>query len=179
MFNEHLERLDFALKRLKNDNLKLKPSKFSFRQGSVSFLGHIISDKEISIDHVKLDRIQDWPQRRNQVKMRSIFWFATYYRKFIKGFVHIAAPLNFLLQQDNAYKWSPDCKAAFEALQKDFSEIVTLAHLDFKTMFTVDTDASDYGIGGDFSQMNEHNREQPVADFSRTFSKFEQIRSDA
>ena len=52
-----------------------------------------------------------------------------------------------------------------------FSEIVTLAHPDFKKTFTVDTDASDYGIGVVFSQKNEQNREQPVAYFSRSLSK--------
>ena len=79
--------------------------------------------------------------------MRSFLGYATYYQKFIKGFAHIAAPLNRILQT-KAYKWSSDCDAAFEALKKAFSEIVTLAPPDFKKKFTVDTDASDYGIGG-------------------------------
>ena len=103
--------------------------------------------------------------------MRSFLGYATYYRKFIKGFAHIAAPLNRLLQKEKAYKWSPDCDAAFETLKTAFSEIVTLADPDFKKAFTVDTDASDYGIGGVLSQKNEQNREQPVAYFSRTLSK--------
>ena len=48
---------------------------------------------------------------------------------------------------------------------------MTLAHPDFKNKFTVDTDASDYSIGGVYSHKNEQNREQPVAYFSRTLSK--------
>ena len=60
-FNEHLKRLNLALKRLRNANLKLKPSKCSFGQRSVTFLGHIISDKGISNDPAKLTRIQEWP----------------------------------------------------------------------------------------------------------------------
>ena len=36
---------------------------------------------------------------------------------------------------------------------------------------TVDTDASDYGIGGVLFQKNEQNSEQPVAYFSSTLSK--------
>ena len=57
--NEHFERLGLALKRLKPANLKLKPSKCSFGQHSVTFLGHIIRDKEISTDFAKLKRIQE------------------------------------------------------------------------------------------------------------------------
>ena len=97
-FNEHLERLELALKRLKNANLILKPSKSSFGQRSVTFLGHIISDKGISTDPAKLKRIQEWPQQRNQKEMQSFHRYATYYQKFIKGVAHIAAPLNRLLQ---------------------------------------------------------------------------------
>ena len=104
-FNEHIERLELALKRLKNANLKLKPSKCSFGQRSVTLLGHIISDKGIRTDLAKLKRIQEWPQPRNQGEMRSFFGYATYYRKFIKGFAHIAARLNRLLQKEEAYKW--------------------------------------------------------------------------
>ena len=107
-FNEHLERLELALKRLKNANLKLKPSKCSFGKRSVTYLGHSISDKGISTDPANLKRIQEWPQPRNQEEMRSFFGYSTYYRKFIKGFAHIAAPLNRLLQNEVAYKWSPD-----------------------------------------------------------------------
>ena len=103
--------------------------------------------------------------------MRSFLGYAKYCQKFIKRFAHIAAPLNRLLQKEEAYKWSPDCDAAFETLKTAFSENLTLAHPDFKTTFTVDTDASDYGIGGVLSQKNEQNREQPVVLFSRTLSK--------
>ena len=103
--------------------------------------------------------------------MRSFLGYATYYRKFINGFPHIAAPLNRLLQKEEAYKWLPDCDAAFKALKMAFSEIVTLPHPDFKKTFTVDSDASDNGIGGVLSQKNEQNREQPVVYFSRSLSK--------
>ena len=45
---EMLGRLDTALKRLEQANLKLKQSKCSFGKTSVKFLGHVISDKGIS-----------------------------------------------------------------------------------------------------------------------------------
>ena len=96
-FNEHLKRLDLAKTRLKNAHLKLKPSKCLFGQRSVTFLGHIISDKQTSTNPAKLKRIQEWPQRWNQGKTRSFLGYATNYQKFNKGFAHIAAPLNSLL----------------------------------------------------------------------------------
>ena len=59
-------RLDPALERLKQANLKFKPSKCAFGKTSVSFLGHIKSDKGISMDPDKLCRIQEWPRPHNQ-----------------------------------------------------------------------------------------------------------------
>ena len=61
MFNKHLERFDLALRCFKYAKVKLKLSKCLFKQRSVTCLGQIISDKEISIDPVKLKRIQEWP----------------------------------------------------------------------------------------------------------------------
>ena len=55
---EMLGRLDTAIERLGKANLKLKPSKCAFGKTSVSFLGHVISDKGISTDPEKLLHIQ-------------------------------------------------------------------------------------------------------------------------
>ena len=90
LFKEHLCRLGNALKRLRSANLKLKPTMCAFGKRSVSFLGHIISDKEISTNPQKLNRIQDWPRPRYQNEVRSFLGYATYYRKFINEFSQIA-----------------------------------------------------------------------------------------
>ena len=49
-FIEMLGRIDKALERLEQVNLKLKPSKCSFGKTYVTFVGHVISDKGISTD---------------------------------------------------------------------------------------------------------------------------------
>ena len=54
---EMLGRLDTALESFGQANLKLKPSKCGFGKSSVNILGHVISDKGISIDPEKLCRI--------------------------------------------------------------------------------------------------------------------------
>ena len=125
-FIEHNQRLESVWKRLHNANLKLKPSKCSFGKKSVAFLAHIISDKGISTDPEKLKRIQEWPRPRNQDDTRSFLGYATYYRKFIKGFAQIADPINKLLEKDSICQWSQLCEKPFTRLKKAFCEIVTL-----------------------------------------------------
>lgn len=172
-FTEHLDRLAAVLKRVESASLKLKPSKCAFGKKSVSFLGHIISDKGISTDPEKLKKIQEWPALRRVDDVRSFLGYATYYRKFIPSFAHIAHPLNKLLQKDQIFQWSPACEEAFQTLKKAFCEIVTLAYPNFAVPFIVDTDASDFGIGAVLSQKNSANIEQPIAYYSRSLSKSE------
>ena len=94
-----LSRLDTARERHEQDNLKLKPSKCAFRKTSVTFQGHVISDKWISTDPEKLCRIQEWQRPHNPDEGRSFLGYATYYWKLIRNFAHIVEPLNKLLQR--------------------------------------------------------------------------------
>ena len=99
---------------------------------------------------------------------RRVIEYATYYRKFIKGFAHLSNPLKKLLQKDHLFQWNEACEQAFNSLKKAFCEIVTLMFLNCSRPFIVDTDASDVGIGAVLSQLNEMNVEQPIGYYSRS-----------
>ena len=103
--------------------------------------------------------------------MLSFIEFVIYYRKYIKGYAHIATPVYRLLQNDEAYKLSPYCNAAFQAHKMVFNEILTKTHPDFLNTVTVKTDASYYGIEEVFSYKTNNNREQSVAYISRILLK--------
>ena len=107
---------DTALESLEQANLKLKPNKCAFGKTSVSFLGHIISDKEISTEPKTLCRIQEWPRPQNHDEARGFLGYATYYRKFIKNFAHIVEPLNKLLIKARQFHWSAECKYSFKTI---------------------------------------------------------------
>ena len=101
-FEEHLNRLEQALKRLKTFNLKLKPSKCAF--GKIcKFFGPYYQRKTISTDREKLKRIQEWPRPQTKNDVRSLLGYATYYRKFNKGFANLSDPLHKLLQKDHPF----------------------------------------------------------------------------
>ena len=144
-----------------------------WKKKSVSFLGHIISEKELSTDPEKLKRIQEWPRPRTQNDVRSLLGYASYYRKFIKGFAYLSENLNKLLQNDHPFQWNETCEQAFNSLKTAFCEIVTLKFSNFSRLFIVDIDASDVCIGAVLSQLNKVNVEQPVGYYSRSLSKSE------
>jgi len=113
-FSEHLQRLRTVLSRIKSANLKLSPKKCQFFQQSVSFLGHIISCHGVSTDPTKVESIRKWPVPVDVQELRSFLGLASYYRRFVKGFADIAAPLHKLLQKCT-FTWSEDCDIAFKS----------------------------------------------------------------
>ena len=57
------------------------------------FLGHVVSKEGISVDSKKLEAVQNWPKLTSVTKICSFLWLARYYRRFVKDFSKIAAPL--------------------------------------------------------------------------------------
>jgi len=47
---EHIERLEMLFERLRQANLKLKPSKCKLLRAEISFLGHVVSGEGVSMD---------------------------------------------------------------------------------------------------------------------------------
>ena len=93
-------RLENVFERFRLANLKLKPSKCKLCQAQVEYLGHIISDDGVRTDPSKIVKIKNWPVPRNVHDLRRFLGLASYYRRFIKGFSEIAAPLNKLISKE-------------------------------------------------------------------------------
>jgi hypothetical protein len=78
-FEEALHNLRLVFTRFRKANLKLKPKKCHLMQGSVSFLGHVVSEKGVSCDPSKIKAVQDWPTPENVTDIRSFLGLAGYY----------------------------------------------------------------------------------------------------
>ena len=75
-----------------------------------------------------------------------IYGVDSYYRKFVKNYGRIAAPLTTLLKKD-AFSWTPEATKAFEDIKQVMCIDLVLATPDFKKTFIVECDASGNGIG--------------------------------
>lgn len=127
-FTECLKRLEHIFQRLKNANLKLKPSKCNLFQKSVKFLGHVVSDKGVHTDPDKTEAVRIWPVPKTVKEVRSFLGLCSYYRRFVSGFANIARPLHKLCEKNSKFTWNEDCQKAFNSLKNSLMSSPLLAY---------------------------------------------------
>ena len=93
----HDTHLRVVLETLRKEQLYAKLSKCEFWLNEVSFLGHIVLKEGIQVDPKKIEVVVEWKPPRNVIEVRSFLGLAGYYRRFVKGFSMIAAPMTRLL----------------------------------------------------------------------------------
>ena len=170
---DHNERLIEIFQRLREHNLKLKPSKCDFLRKECLYLGHIITSNGIKPDPSKIECVANFPIPKNQKHVKSFLGLVGYYRKFIKNFAKVSKPLTKLLQKDTVFKWDNTCDNSFQTLKHSIISPPVLQYPDFTKPFIITTDASNFAIGAILSQ-GEINKDRPIAFASRTLNKAEQ-----
>jgi hypothetical protein len=170
---EHWIHVKQALEILRLNKLFCKLEKCSFGSQSISFLGYIISNRGISMDPSKIRSILDWPAPTSLKQLQEFLGFCNFYRRFIPNFSPITRPLTLLLQKDVEYVWDPPQQSAYTRLKSQFDSASMLMHPNDAKPFFVETDASDFGIGGILSQINSVNVLQPIAFYSRQLNPAE------
>ena len=144
---EHVEHLRVVLSRLQEHKLYAKFSKCEFWLKKVPFLGHVLSDKGISVDLSKVQEVLDWKAPTSVHEVRGFLGLASYYRRFILDFSKIAKPMTRLLQKDVKFVWTPECETNFCTLRTLLTSAPVLAQPDIEKPFDVFCDASGTGLG--------------------------------
>jgi hypothetical protein len=137
-------------------------SKCSFAQTKISYLGHIISQDGVGTDPSKLESIASWPTPNSVKELRSFLGLAGYYRRFVRHFGIISKPLTNLLKKHALFIWTSDHDIAFQTLKTALYQAPVLALPNFAKPFSIETDASEAGVGAVLMQDGH-----PLAFFSK------------
>ncbi|KAJ9562313.1 LOW QUALITY PROTEIN: hypothetical protein OSB04_007473 [Centaurea solstitialis] len=154
-FEVCLENLEKSLVRCETHDLVLNWEKYHFMVQEGIVLGHLVSKRGLEVDKAKLEVIEQLPEPTTVKGIRSFLGHAGFYRRFIKDFSKITKPLCTLLQQDQEFIFSQECREAFEKLKKALVSAPIVTTPDWTLPFEVMCDASEWAIGAVLGQRKD------------------------
>ncbi|KAL2086105.1 hypothetical protein ACEWY4_017164 [Coilia grayii] len=173
---EHRHHVSLVLRKLREHHLFLKAEKCVFHKHQVQFLGYHISPQGVKMDQGKVDAVLNWPTPTTIKELQRLLGFANFYRRFIRNYSMLIAPLtNLLRAKPKTLQWSTEADQALANLKVSFSSAPLLTLPNPTKPFIVEVDASTTGAGAVLSQESgSPSRLHPCAFFSRKFSPAEQ-----
>lgn len=133
-------------------------------------MGFVIVENELKMDLEKVEAIVNWPSPKNLFEVCSFHGLASFYRKFIRNFSEICAPmLDTIKKSSQPFGWRDVAKISFQLLKRKIIESSILILRDFKKIFYVHCDASGTNIGAILRQ-----EDKPVAFFSEKLNESRQ-----
>jgi hypothetical protein len=169
---EHIHHVRSVLSALRKANLRVKRSKCRWACTEALYLGHIVSKDGIRPNPALIQAIRDMAEPKNKQELRSFLGLTGFYRRFVKSYSLIAAPLTDLLKEAAPFDWSTACAKAAHTLRNSISKDATLSYPKFDGRpFYLDTDASLDGMGAVLSQKDDNNILRPIGYVSKKFNE--------
>lgn len=169
---EHKQHVRRVLDALREQKLYAKESKCEFFKHEVEFLGHIVGREGVRMMEDKVEAVRAWPTPRSVRDVRAFLGTAGYYRKFIRNFSAIAAPLSELTKDSVKFEWAAPHEQAFCQLKAAIAQGPVLILPDPSLPFVVHTDASGFAVGA-VLQQDQGKGLQPIAFLSKKMADAE------
>ena len=130
----------------------------------------IVSCDGIKMDPSKVLAIWKWPNLTNVKQVRAFLGLGNFYQHFIKDYAIIACPLTDLTCKDTPFTFGDKERGAFNALKTAFTKAPVLQYPDQDHEFWLETNASEFAVGGVLSVKEDNGDFRPVAYMSHSMT---------
>ncbi|CAC5426704.1 unnamed protein product [Mytilus coruscus] len=156
--DDHDRKFRALMERCRERNLKLNKEKLKLKLKEVRFIGHLVTSEGLKPDPEKIRAVMDMPKPTDFSGIRRIIGFVTYLSKFLPKLSDICEPLRKLTLKDSEFCWIENHDKALEEIKRLVTAEPVLRYYDPKLQLTVQSDASQTGLGAAVMQ-----EDRPVA----------------
>jgi hypothetical protein len=139
---EGFQNLEKVLTALSSAGFRLNYQKCTFFTTETEYLGVVISAGTVRPNARKVAGLTQTTAPTSVKEQRQILGLAGYFRRFIKNFSMLIAPISALLKKHNAFEWSKDCESVKQLIIKKLTETPLLRIFNPNLEIELDTDAS-------------------------------------
>lgn len=164
----HDKNLRSVVKRLAEYGLKENLEKRVECVKNIDFLGFNISLNVVKPNTDRANGIINYQEPKTKKQLQRFLGLINYDRNFIKDLSPKLSKLYACLHKDKKFKWTDEESKIFKSIKENWTKDLYLIISDHNKSYTLETDASDTGLGAVLLQEN-----QPVAYISRLLSKAE------
>jgi hypothetical protein len=183
---QHQQLVHHIFNILEQNDLYIKPEKYTFKQEEMEYLGIIMGKGKTHMDPKKIMATASYLTLKNPTDVQAFLGFTGYYWYFIQGYSQIARPLLDLTKNMEVWHWDEPQEKAFITLKQLMCSAPVLTQPDFNKKFYLQMDASGYGMGAILSQkggpkkfmttLTQRHKSvlHPITYYSATFTPTEQ-----
>ena len=129
---DHLQHIKAVLDKLRSEKFFGRLAKCDFFRTEVEYLGFDVGKDGLKPSLSKVKAIINWPTPKTVTNVRSFWGLCSFYRKFIRWFSEIAAPLTNLTKKNKPWFWGDQEENAFNGLKKAMVTAPVLQLPDFQ-----------------------------------------------
>ena len=114
-----------------------------------------------------------YPVPSDARQTKAFLGLAGYYRKFVRSYVELVAPLQRLTLKDCPFDLSDDCQKVFDSIKQRLLQVPILRYADVNKEFFLYTDSSSYSVGYLIGQTDDEGKEYVCEYGGRSLLKHE------